>query len=488
MMAIDMAGGEGSKYAAVAGAVFVLPFLLFSGYSGYLADVFSKRSVMVVTKCFEIFIMVSGYFAVVSGNLTFLLCVLFLLAMHSTFFSPAKYGILPEMLEEKHLSRANGLLEMTTFLAIILGTSLGGWLYASWKHEPGKLNMVLIAAAVLGAILSFGIQKVLPSGSTKPFNLNPFSEITKGIRNLWNDRPLWLTVVGISYFWLLGAFLQLSILLLGKEVMGLPDEKTAILNTFLALGIGIGSLLAGKILGDKIELGLIPFGSIGMGIFSFLLFLTCRHSFGMALASLSLLGLSGGFFAVPLNAFLQERSGKEEKGRIMATNNFLNTIGMLVSFGLIWLFGHKLHLSADKGILIIGLFTLVGTIYILRILPDFFIRFVLWIFTHSLYRVKVVGAETLPKQGPALLVSTTFHGWMAFSLGTSTSRFISFMIWKPIYENKWLHWMFQLTKAIPTSGRSKEEMLQSIENARQRLREGEMVCIFAEGAISPPAT
>jgi acyl-[acyl-carrier-protein]-phospholipid O-acyltransferase / long-chain-fatty-acid--[acyl-carrier-protein] ligase len=485
MTALDKAPGQGSLYVALAQGAFILPFLFFSGYSGWLADIYSKRVVMIAVKLFEILSMVLGYFAMVSGNLYLMLGVVFLLGLHSTFFSPAKYGFLPEAVPEEDLSRANGLLEMTTFMAIILGTFLGGVLFSIWKGDPGRLNLVLIAVAVVGAALSLGITKVKPSGAKKAFKLNPFHEVWEGLRDLRKERAMWLTVIGISYFWLLGAFMQGAIPLLGKDVLRMGDSTTGILGTFLALGIGFGSLWAGRLSGDRVELGLIPVGSIGMGAFSMLLFALCRHSFYGTFATLALLGLSGGLYAVPLNALLQQRAEKEEKGRVIATNNFFNTIGVLIAAGLTWLLGGPLRLSPDQSILVMGVLSLLGTAYILSILPDFFLRFVLWAATNTLYRVKAVGLENLPKEGPALLVCNHISWVDGLLVGTTSDRFVRFMVYKPIYENPWLHWLFKKIKAIPTSNRTKEDVVQCIEAARQRLREGELVCIFAEGGITP---
>ncbi len=484
MTALDRSAGQGPFYVALGQGAFILPFLFFSGYSGWLSDVFSKRSVMIGVKLFEVFSMVLGYFAMVSGNLAFMLAVVFLLGLHSTFFSPAKYGFLPEAVPEEDLSRANGLLEMTTFLAIILGTFLGGILFAHWKNDPGTLNLVLIGVAVAGAAFSFGITPVKPSGSHKPFKLNPFHEVMEGIRDIKKDRAMWLTVVGISYFWLLGAFMQGAIPLLGREVLHMGDSSTALLGTFLAVGIGFGSVWAGRLSGDRVELGLIPLGSIGMGLFSMALF-AFGHSVKGSFACLALLGLSGGLYAVPLNALLQQRAEKQEKGRVLATNNFFNTLGVLIAAGLTWLLGGPLRLTPDQGVLVMGILSLLGTAYILNLLPDFFLRFVLWAVTNTLYRVKPVGLENLPQEGPALLVCNHISWVDGLLVGTTSNRFVRFMVYKPIYENRWLHWLFKRMKAIPTSNRTKEDVIQCIETARERLKEGELVCIFAEGGITP---
>src|SRR5438309_1134709 len=372
LVALDIAAGGGIQYIPLIGGLFILPFLLFSGYAGYLADIYSKRDVLVAVKVFEIFAMGLGLLAFFVDRMEPMLAVVFLMGLHSTFFSPAKYGILPEMLPEKDLSRGNGLLEMSTFLAIILGTSLGGAIYEAWKDRLGWIGVILIAIAALGTLTSLGITKVPPSGASKNFILNPFKEFWKGAKMLYADQPLWLTVMGISYFWFLGAFLQMVLPLFGKEILQLGETRIGLLWTFAALGIGAGSLAAGRLSGDKIELGLVPLGAVGMGIFSVGLF-AAQPSFNLAAWALVFLGFSGGFFAVPLNALLQQRSGREEKGRLIATNNVFNTIGVLLASAMLWGLATWLHFPADQIILILGLLTFVLTLYALYLLPDFFV-------------------------------------------------------------------------------------------------------------------
>lgn len=485
MLAVGMAAGagDGSGNLALVGAVFILPFFFFSGYAGHLADVFSKRTVLVATKSFEIAAMVMALFAFLSGRFDLMLGVLFLMALQSTFFSPAKYGILPEMLQDKDLSRANGLLEMSTFLAIILGTSIGSLMFASWKNRLGLLSGVLILIAVVGTLTSLGIPRVPPSGSEKAFRPNPWGEIGTGIRRLYSEKVLYLTVVGISYFWFLGALLQLDLILIGKEVMRLDDFWVGILGTFLAIGIGLGSVAAGRLSGDKVELGLVPIGSIGMGLFS-ILFASSVGSYSEAATALILLGFAGGLFIVPLNALLQQKSGRQEKGRLIATANFIQTGGILLASGFLWGFRDLLHIPADRIILIFGIFTLIATVYVLSILPDFLIRFSLWLFTHTIYRIRIVGQEHVPFRGPALLVANHLSHVDGLLIGACIQRFVRFMIYRPYYEFKLLHWLFRLMKAIPVSGRNRREVVESIERAREELRQGHVVCIFAEGAIS----
>ena len=373
-----LATGEGSSAIALIGAIFILPFLLFSGYAGYVADVFSKRTVLITTKCLEIVSMGLGIFAFLAGQLPLMLGVLFLMALQSTFFSPAKYGILPELLPDRDLSRANGLMEMGTFLAIILGTSIGSFLFATWNDQLERVGLVLLGLALVGSLASLTIPPVPASGSHKSFPLNPWAEIALGLKRLTHEKVLWLAALGTAYFWFLGALLQMDLILLGKEVMQLNDTQVGLLATFLAIGIGTGSLAAGRLSGDTVELGLVPLGSIGMGIFSLLLS-GSASSYAQTAAMLVGLGFSGGLFIIPLQAFLQQKSGAQEKGRVLATTNFLTTVGILIASGALWLLRDFLGIQADTIIALSGVCTFGATAYLLYSLPDFRIRCYLWL-------------------------------------------------------------------------------------------------------------
>jgi acyl-[acyl-carrier-protein]-phospholipid O-acyltransferase/long-chain-fatty-acid--[acyl-carrier-protein] ligase len=485
LVALDIpaAAGGGNEYIPLIGGLFILPFLFFSGYAGHLADVYSKRNILVAVKVFEIVAMSLGFLAFFADRIEPMLVVVFLMGLHSTIFSPAKYGILPEMLPDKDLSRGNGLLEMSTFLAIILGTSVGGAIYEAWKDRLGWIGVVLIFIAVLGTLTSLGITKVRPSGAAKRFVLNPLAEIWHGTKRLYSDQPLWLTVMGISYFWFLGAFLQMVLPLFGKEILHLGETRIGLLWTFAALGIGLGSLAAGRLSGDKVELGLVPIGSIGMGIFSIVFFLS-QSSFAWTAASLVCLGFWGGFFAVPLNALLQQRSGREDKGRLIATNNVFNTIGVLLASVMLWSMANLLGVPPDRMILVLGLLTFVMTAYAISHVPDFFVRFILWVVTHSLFRIRIVGQENIPERGPALLISNHVSFADALLIGASVQRFVRFMLHRDYYDSRWLNWFFRLMKSIPISPANRRDIVESIRRARSELEAGHVVCIFAEGAIS----
>ncbi len=485
LVALDIpaAAGGGKHYIPLIGGLFILPFLLFSGYSGYLADAYSKRNVLVAVKCFEIVAMSLGFMAFFLDRMEPMLAVVFLMGLHSTIFSPAKYGILPEMLPEHELSRGNGLLEMSTFMAIILGTSLGGTIYEAWKDRLGWIGLVLIAIAVLGTLTSLGITKVPASGASKQFVANPAAEIFQGTRTIYRDRTLWLTVMGNSYFWFLGAFLQMILPLYGNEILALGETRISLLWTFAALGIGAGSLTAGRLSGNKIELGLVPIGTFGMGVFALVLYFV-TPSFTSAAVSLVLMGFFAGFFAVPLNALLQQRAERDAKGRLIATNNVFNTLGVLLAAALLWLFVTQLEIASDRNLLVLGVLTFAVTVYVLRLLPDVSVRFVLWLLTHTLYRIRVAGQQHIPIHGAALLVSNHVSFVDAILIGASIPRFIRFMLHREYYDNRWLNWFFRLMKSIPVVTTSRRGIIDALRRARAEIDAGEVVCIFAEGSIS----
>ncbi len=475
--------GQGGEYLSIALGVFAIPSLLFSGYSGYLADRFSKRSVLVSVKVFEIGVMALGVAVFFSTDVRLMLIVLFLMALHSAIFSPAKYGIVPELTGDKDLTRANGLLEMTTFVAIILGTALGGVMFKTWKHVPWNMGYVMVAIAIAGFVTSLGITRVPPSGAKEKFQWNPFGEVITGTKHMLKDRPLWLTVIGISYFWFLGALVQTDLLVFGSDVLKVDETHIAMMVGCLAVGIGIGSMLAGRLSGDKVEIGLVPLGSALMTVSSAALYMS-KGSYALSILSLAVLGIASGLFIVPLNAYLQQRSGTGETGRAIATNNFYNTLGLLLASAALYSLHDKLHLSPATIILLSGALTIAVTVYIVMLAPEFLVRFLLWFATHTIFKIRIVGTENVPRRGPALLVANHMSHVDGMLIGACLQRFVRFMVWKPYYDMKAFHWFFKMTKAIPVGTSGPRDMVRSIQDARAELKAGHVVCIFAEGAIS----
>jgi acyl-[acyl-carrier-protein]-phospholipid O-acyltransferase/long-chain-fatty-acid--[acyl-carrier-protein] ligase len=468
---------------AVAGAVFILPFLLFSGYAGHLADVRSKRQVLVWTKSLEVIAMLLAVPALLTGRVDFLLAVLFLMAAQSTLFSPAKYGIVPELWPEEELSRANGLLEMSTFVAIVLGSSVGGAVFAAWRDTPMAIGGFLVAIAVIGTVTSLRIPETAVMPRPHKLHWAPWGEIFAGFRRLRANYTLWMTAVGTSFFWFLGALLQMALLPHAQGTLLVNEAAATQLYTSMAIGIAVGSLVAGRLSGNRIELGLVPLGAFSMAVFGLLL-AAAAPSYWLSFAALAGLGFSGGFFAVPLNALLQLKAGPGEKGRILATANVLQTIGILMASAVLWFLGTYLSMSMTGVFVAAGLFTLASSFYALATVPAFFIRFTLWLLTHTIYRIKVVGEQHVPHDGPALLICNHVSMVDGLLVGSCVSRFVRFIIHGPYYNLPVIHSVLSRMHAIPVTAGDKAGVAASIARARAELEAGHVVCIFAEGSIS----
>src|SRR5580765_553962 len=477
-------GSAASDELSWVGAVFTAPFLLFSGYAGQLSDRYDKRTVLVVSKALEIVSMALALAALTigGGNLNLLLVVLFLMAAQATFFSPAKYGIVPEVLPDAALSRANGLLEMSTFAAIVIGSTVGGLMYASWHHKPLLMGATLLAIAVAGTWTSFGIPRGMGERPELRVQLNPFSGLGNGMHELRKNRALLLAALGIGYFWFIGALLQLVILLAGKESMHLDDVRIALMGAWLAIGIGVGSMVAGRLSGQKVELGLAPIGAFGMG-FGALALSWAIPSYPVVCGTLTALGFAGGLFAVPLNALIQQRPDEKEKGQVIATASLMTTLGVMVASGALWALGSVLHLSPERIIFLAGILTLVSSVYVLALVPEYFVRFSLWLLTHTIYRIRLVGQDHVPFRGPALLVSNHLSHVDGFLIGASVQRFVRFMVWRPFFDMPLFNPLMRFMHAIPVSA-SRHDVVASLDKARAELEAGHVVCIFAEGAIS----
>ena len=288
-------------------------------------------------------------------------------------------------------------------------------------------------------------------------------------------------MIGISYFWFLGALYQMSILVLGKETLGVGDSGIGYMVTALAIGIGVGSIAAGRFSGDRIELGLVPVGSVLMGLFGMALGVT--HSYAWAMVWLVALGFAGGLFVVPLNAFLQDRAGATEKGRVLAVNNFANMLGVILASGVLWLLHDRLAWRAERMVWTLGLFTLLATLYMVWLMPAVTLRFTLRRLVRTMFRLRVVGAEKLPASGAALLAANHVSFADAFVVGTMTSRDVRFLIWQPYFETRLLRPFLRLLETIPVGGRVKDT-IRALRRAHWELENGEMVAIFPEGSLT----
>lgn len=465
--------------------VFAMPFIIFSMAGGYLADRFSKRSVTIGTKVFEICSAVCALAGLALRSLPLEFAAIFLLDTQGAVFGPSKYGLLPETLPEQELSWGNGIIELGTFLAVISGTIAGGYLSDTFRGRQQWSGVILIVLAVVGTVLSLGISRVPVANPRRQFYANFIAEVWREMREIKKDHVLWLAVLGNTYFWFLGALLQPVIVLYGKDILHLSDTRNGLLQAALAIGIGIGSVAAGYLSGGKIEYGLIPLGAVGLTVFSVALAIT-HLTFASVLPILALLGFFGGFFAVPINAMIQHRPELEHRGAVLATAGVLSFVGIgPIAAGAYYLLTVVFHLSAPAVFAIGSGLTLVATIAAVALLPDSLLRFVLWFATHSLYRIRVEGRANIPERGGALFVANHMSFVDALLLSASTDRQIRFLMDKDIYEHPFVHPFARILRAIPVSPLQRpRELLKSLREATTAIRNGDVVCIFAEGQIT----
>src|SRR5215472_12569861 len=484
--------------------LFFIPLVLFSMAGGFLADRFSKRQVTIATKIIEIAAMglaivaLSGVQAESLDRVIDLwrrpgllftqfplpLVVLFVVAMQAALFGPSKYGLLPELLPEKRLSWGNGVIELGTFVAIISGAMAAGWFADVFKGREPYAGMVLVGLAVLGLLSSSAIRNVPPAAPHKKFRVNFAAELWDQMRAMRPDRPLWLAVIGNTYFWFLGTLFLTTVLVYGKDVLALSPTRISWLDASLALGIGLGSLIAGYISDNKIEYGLIPLGAFGMTIMAAVVGIA-PHTFLPAAFALAGLGIFGGFFAVPVNALIQHRPAADKKGGVIAAANLLSFIAGAGASGMYYLLTRFGHLNA-RGVFLAGaVFTLAGTIYVLYLLPDWFLRLILFFLTHTLYRIKVVGRDNVPEKGGALFVCNHMSFVDVLLLQASTDRPIRFLMFQGLYDLPLVKPFARMMKAVPISSELRpRDMIRSLRIASDAIRDGEVVCIFAEGQIT----
>ncbi len=336
LLAIGTAAADSSGLLPLTGVAIILPYLLFAGRAGQLADRLSKRRVFVALKAVEIPLMAAALATLVVGRVDLMLAVLFLTAAQSALSSPAKYGLLPELLPVAALSQANGLLQFCRYSAIIFGTVTGGALLAAWPERPAVGGGALIAVAVVGWLASRHIDEPPPRGGPARPRLGAWRELADGIRRIGADRVLRPVVIGTCWFDFLSTLVMLDVLLLAKQVVGLDDLRTGLLGAAAGIGIGVGSVAAGRLSGGRIRPGLVPLGVLAVALV-LLIAPLWGGAFGSAAAALALLGFASGFYVVPLNALLQHRPRREETGQVIAANNFLNMMGVLLGSAGVWL-------------------------------------------------------------------------------------------------------------------------------------------------------
>jgi len=466
------------------GNLFAIPFLLFSMAGGYLADRFSKRTVAIGTKLFEIFAMLFAIYAFAQGSTRMAFAVIFLASTQAAFFGPAKYGLLPEILPDELLSWGNGILELTTFIAIIAGAVAGPLLAQRFHGRELYAGLIFGACTLLGLATSFTISRVPAADPSRKFRFNIFGDLIKQVQIVRPDRTLHLAVVGNTYFWFLGALLQFVIVFYGREVLHIDETHGGYLQAALAIGIGLGSYAAGLLSAGKIEYGLIPLGAVGMSLFAFAISLH-GLTFLQVVLLLAALGFSGGFFIVPINALIQHRPAEDKKGSVIAFANFLSFVGVIGASAIYSGFTHYLHVGLQSFFIWTAIMSLAATAYVLWLLPDSLLRLLLWMLTHTLYRLDVAGRERVPARGGALLVPNHVSMADAVLLLAALDRPVRFLMFKGSYDHPLVKPFAKILGVIPiSSDQGPREMIHSLRRATQALQDGELVCIFPEGQMT----
>ena len=483
------------------GALFILPFLLFSATSGQLADKYPKEVLIRFVKSLEIGIMLLAGFGFMQQNVPVLLGCVFLMGLHSTLFGPVKFAYLPQHLNERELTGGNGMVEMGTFVAILLGNVAGGLLIAVPQVGPTYVALACLGLAIIGRALA---QAVPSSPATDPalvINWNPVSETWRNLKLAHGNVVVFRSLLGISWMWFFGAVFLSQFPSFARDVLHGNEQVASLLLVVFSIGIGIGALLCEMLSRRHVEIGLVPLGAIGMSVFSVDLYFAARGlppaaSLTLAqflaqaahwrvLLDLALLSLFAGIYSVPMYALIQIRSQPTHRARIIAANNILNALFMIVSS-----IGVGALLSAGFTIpqvfLVVGLLNAVVAGYIFLLVPEYLLRFLAWMLTHVVYRFKVRGDEHIPASGAAILVCNHVSFVDAVLLMAASPRPIRFIMDHRIFDTPVLGTLFRLGKAIPIAPQKEDPAAyeRAFAEARRVLDEGDLLCIFPEGGLT----
>lgn len=484
----------------ICGGLFILPFFLFSATVGQVVDKYEKSIQIRLVKALEVLIMVAAAVAFYFQSVYVLVAILFMMGTQSALFGPIKYSILPQTLAREELVGGNGMIQMGTFLAILVGLMVGGVLIAL-PGGPLMIGFAVVLIAVLGLLASLGIPRVAAAAPDLRINWNPATEIWRNLAFLRTNRTVFLSVLGVSWFWYLGFVYQTQLPNYTQFTLGGNNQVYVLLLTLFSVGIGLGSLLCERLSGRRVELGLVPFGSIGLTLFGVDLYFaapTVAFSEGargvMAFIGgeggwrvsldLVLIGVFGGFYIVPLNALIQSRSAPSHRSRVIAGNNILNAFFMVFAAATSIVLLN--FLSIPQLFLVMALLNAVVAVYIYTLVPEFLMRFLVWILIHLVYRVSKEGLERIPDEGPAVLVCNHVSYVDALIIAGCCPRPVRFIMYHGIYRLPVLNFVFRTAGAIPIAPAREDSALrdEAFRRIDDYLKNGEVVCIFPEGALT----
>lgn len=496
----EMVSGDTNTLTNLSAGLFILPFFLFSATAGQWIDKNEKSLSIRRIKLLEVVIMLCAAYAFYEGQIYMLIALLFMMGTQSTLFGPVKYSYIPQHLEDRELVAGNALVQMGTFVAILIGTMLGGILIA---NEGGRelIAYVIVFVAIAGYLSSRFIPNTPSLEPELKINWNPLTETWRNIAFIHADRTVFLSVLGISWFWFLGATYLVQLPNYTRLTLGGNEQVVTLLLTLFMLGIGGGSLLCNWLSGRKVELGLVPFGSIGLTLFGIDLYfappeLLSSELIGAAafiegagslrvIADIFLIGIFGGLYIVPLFALVQQRSERAHLSRVIAGNNILNALLMVLSSVLaIVLLGSGVSIA--QLFLVVAVLNAAVGLYIYTRVPEFFMRFLVWMLIHSVYHVKKQGLENIPEEGPAVLVCNHVSYVDALIIAACIRRPVRFVMHYKIYDLPVLNFVFRTAGAIPIAGKHENPMLmeKAFDEIDRALRDGDLVCIFPEGKLT----
>lgn len=479
--------------------LFILPFFLFSAIAGQVADKYEKSLVIRRVKALEIVIMGLAALGLWFGWYEVLLLLLFLMGTQSTFFGPVKYAILPQVLRDDELVGGNALVEMGTFVAILLGTLAAGLIMGA--DQPQQIAaLAVLAMAIAGYVVARQVPATEVGAADLKIRLNPIKETWHLMALAREKHSVLLSIMAISWFWFLGAAYLTQFPNFAKTELAGDETVVTLLLAIFTIGIALGSMLCERLSGHRVELGIVPIGSLGLSLFGLDIYLNMPaepipSDWWVILSdsdyrriALDLLGIGvfGGLFIVPLYAFVQHETPADKRARIIAALNVFNALFMVVSALMGILMLGIIGLSIPEFFLVLSIMNLVVAGFVYQQVPEFALRFVIWILSHTLYRVRHQGLHHIPEEGPVLLVCNHVSYMDALVIAGSVRRPVRFVMDYRIFSTPVLGAFFRLAKTIPIGSRNRvpEIYEQAFERIDEELDAGHVVCIFPEGKLT----